>query len=109
MEIKETLQQIRGRFLYKFLKRNTCLQPYIENYMHERNTPRLKFYGKINRDSFQNVMGRVTIMNAFAWANTKQGYGYWYRLSKKFEYEWNNIMCFSNEYEKKKIQELKRI
>lgn len=88
---------MKGRLLYKFLKKKRCLPQYIDNTLlyrslstTERPIDVINFLAK-NRE----------ISHAFCWANTPQGHEYWAKLFSEFEnlkyiFRCEKILCEKN-------------
>lgn len=71
---------LEGNLLYKFLKRECCLREYIDNIIAFSN----KTTDIENIEVIDFLKINNSISSAFVWQNTKQGHGYWEKISSKW-------------------------
>ena len=80
--MKKNFFEMRGRLLYKFLKKKCCLSQYIDNTLVYKNFSTRKR----PKDIIIFLAKNCEISHAFCWADTPQGYDYWAKLYGEFEY-----------------------
>jgi len=76
---KDTLQKYKNQF-FKFMKKNNILPDYLKNL--ENGIFEEKDFSKFQEKYFITDY----IDTAFVWAETAQGYDFWYKINRK----WNN-------------------
>lgn len=74
-------ENVKGRLLYKFLKKNRCLYQYIYEIVKSPHSI-TKMPNKQNLINFLNVYSDIS--SAFSWVSTKNGFLYWENLNYKF-------------------------
>lgn len=79
---------ITARLMYKFLKKNNCLQKYVENVLEQCPSnyhPITNRYIK-TKDILQLIKdNKCSIDYSFTWGRTPQGHEYWNQLNEKLE------------------------
>lgn len=80
--MRKNFFEIRGRLLYKFLKKKCCLSQYIDNTLFYKNIQTRKS----PKDIINFLAKNCDISYAFCWADTPQGQDYWEKLYDEFEH-----------------------
>ena len=72
-------------FFKKFLRENKCYKAYIDNVESMHNAFRVE-YGVLSiKHIFSHYKPFDWIGYAFDWEKTKQGFGFWWKLSREWQ------------------------
>lgn len=78
------IKELNARLLYKFLKKNHCLQIFGYNYSAFRGKIQLTEDGYVSKKNILQSFTRYsTVCDGFCWKNTPQGHKYWENLNKE--------------------------
>jgi hypothetical protein len=84
---------LESKIFYRFLKKNHCLQSFAWNTITCRESSNKYSIGDFGKKNILGTLAKLySISNAFTWDKTKEGWGYWNKLTKKLYIERDKII-----------------